>query len=54
MSDFISDTSETEQAYNEGCDAYYDGCSEDDNPYDGILAEYWSDGWEDAKEDDKQ
>lgn len=40
-----------EAVYQLGYQAYLSGESELSNPYDGIDAEYWSDGWEDAKED---
>ena len=44
-------TQEQEDIYNEGRLDYYFGAEEYSNPYTGIEAEYWSDGWEDAAED---
>lgn len=40
--------------YQDGYNAFLDGDSELANPYTGIEAEYWSDGWQDAQEDEKQ
>lgn len=40
-----------EEIYQEGYRAFLDGESEFSNPYTDLDAEYWSDGWEDAKED---
>ncbi|EMY6611161.1 MULTISPECIES: hypothetical protein [Vibrio] len=40
--------------YEEGYNAFLSDVPELSNPYDGISAEYWSDGWEDAKEDQDQ
>lgn len=37
--------------YKEGYDDYMRGVSENANPYVGLEAEEWLDGWEDAKED---
>ncbi|WP_234498176.1 ribosome modulation factor [Vibrio maritimus] len=39
--------------YQEGYDAFNSDESEHSNPYDGLDAEYWSDGWEDAHDDSK-
>lgn len=43
-----------EEIYSEGYRAFNDDSSELTNPYSGIDAEYWCDGWEDAKEDEEQ
>lgn len=46
-----------QEVYDEGYTAYFNSDDEDGdliNPYSLILAEYWSDGWEDAKEDSEQ
>ena len=43
-----------ETIYQQGYNAYLCEEMEHSNPYDGIDAEYWSDGWEDAKEDEQQ
>jgi len=40
-----------QEIYRDGYEAYDYGETECDNPHTGIDAEYWSDGWEDAKED---
>lgn len=37
--------------WEEGFTAFFLGLSEDENPYTGLEAEHWSDGWEDAQED---
>lgn len=45
---------EAEEAYQDG---YRAGCSGDNkvtNPYSGLAAEFWSDGYEDAVEDSQQ
>lgn len=43
---------EEEQAlYDEGYNAYFRDKEDHQNPYNGMDAEYWSDGWEDAQED---
>ncbi len=42
---------EQEAIYQSGYQAYLSGESELSNPYFGLDAEFWSDGWEDAKED---
>lgn len=47
-------TEEQQAIYYEGRFAFELGCSEDSNPYTGLDAEYWSDGYEDALEDDAQ
>lgn len=41
---------EKEAIYREGYAAYF-RMEEEHNPYEGIDAEYWSDGWTDAEED---
>jgi ribosome modulation factor len=45
------------QAYDEGYDAYVDGLTQDDNPYENVESEWdlrdaWSDGWYNAAWDD--
>lgn len=49
---------EQQEIYEEGRRAYFDSVSDDIsefmNPYSGLDAEYWSDGYEDAKEDYEQ
>lgn len=42
---------EQESIYQEGYGAYFNGESEESNPYDALNSEFWSDGWDDAKED---
>ncbi|WP_394222712.1 hypothetical protein [Alteromonas gracilis] len=42
---------EQEQLYREGYAAFLEGVEEHSNPYSNLDAEYWSDGWEDAKDD---
>ncbi|MGR5159214.1 ribosome modulation factor [Vibrio owensii] len=37
--------------YQEGYNAYLSGESDTSNPYNDLDAEFWSDGWEDAQED---
>lgn len=43
-----------DEGYDEGRLAFELGSSEHSNPYTGLDAEYWSDGYEDALEDDAQ
>lgn len=45
---------EGEAIYQEGYSAFHAGKNEFNNPYTGLEAEYWSDGWEDASEDAMQ
>ncbi|EJG1732803.1 ribosome modulation factor [Vibrio parahaemolyticus] len=45
---------EQEIVYQEGYNAFLSGEEELSNPYRGIDAEFWSDGFEDAKEDTEQ
>lgn len=45
---------EQQEIYDEGYSAFYNDKEESDNPYTGIDAEYWSDGWEDASDDESQ
>lgn len=45
---------EQEGVYQEGYAAGISGQTDDSNPYEGDLAEYWSDGLEDALEDSAQ
>ena len=40
-----------EDIFEEGRQAHYNGESENYNPYYGLKAEWWSDGFEDAEED---
>lgn len=40
--------------YNEGYHDYQSGFKEWENPYIGLEAEYWTDGWTDAEEDESQ
>ncbi len=42
-----------DEIYQQGYNAYNSGESELSNPYTGLDAEFWSDGWEDAEEDHK-
>lgn len=51
--EFNETDSEKDEIFNEGRLAYFDGAEEHQNPYDGLLAEYWSDGWADAQDDDE-
>ncbi|ANS87805.1 hypothetical protein VSVS12_04105 [Vibrio scophthalmi] len=37
--------------YNEGYYAWQQDKKEEDNPYSGMDAEFWSDGWQDAEDD---
>lgn len=41
-----------DQIWLEGRAAYCNGDSEDSCPYQGLEAEHWHDGWEDAAEDE--
>jgi hypothetical protein len=43
-----------QEIYNEGFNDYHRGQDEDCNPYCGLNAEFWGDGWCDACEDDNQ
>ena len=45
---------EQQEIYDEGYRAYNSGSSELNNPYTGLDAEFYSDGYEDAKEDAEQ
>ncbi|MEZ9699743.1 hypothetical protein AB4455_10225 [Vibrio sp. 10N.261.46.E12] len=45
---------EQQEIYDEGYRAYNSGISEHNNPYTGLEAEFYSDGYEDAKEDAEQ
>lgn len=47
-------TEDAEEAYQEGYRAGSSGCSEESNPYSDLAAEFWSDGYEDAIEDNQQ
>lgn len=40
------------EAYSEGREAYWDGQRLSSNPYEGIEASEWDDGWFDARDDD--
>lgn len=42
---------EQEAIYQQGYRAFLDGRSELSNPYSGLDAEYWSDGYADAEDD---
>ena len=42
-----------DEIYNEGYRAFLNDLSEVSNPYTGLDAEYWSDGYEDAREDEE-
>ncbi len=42
---------EQEAVYQEGYGAFLEGVKDYNNPYSGLDAEFWSDGWEDACED---
>ncbi|WP_169629274.1 ribosome modulation factor [Ferrimonas kyonanensis] len=42
----------SDEIYQEGYRAFNKGEPESANPYSGIDAEYWSDGWVDAQEDE--
>ncbi len=44
--------SEQQAIYQEGYNAYFNGDPETSNPYSDLDAEFWSDGWEDAQDDD--
>lgn len=46
-------TEDAEKAYQEGYRAGSSGCSEESNPYSDMAAEFWSDGHEDAVEDNR-
>ncbi|NVP01920.1 hypothetical protein HWA77_17025 [Photobacterium damselae subsp. damselae] len=50
----ILTATEAEEIYQEGYTAYFDGKDELYNPYDGLRAEHFSDGYCDAQEDDEQ
>lgn len=39
--------------YQQGYNAYLDGADETSNPYNGLSSELWSDGWQDAEEDEQ-
>ena len=41
-----------EDCFNEGYAAYYDNQEDYQNPYNGLEGEWWSDGWEDASDED--
>lgn len=45
---------EQQELYDEGYSAFHNDKEESDNPYEGMDAEYWSDGWEDASDDEAQ
>lgn len=45
-------TTEEEEIYDDGYSAYQSGDTEEQNPFLGTEAEFWSDGWSDAEEDD--
>lgn len=46
---------EQQEIYNEGYQAYsHDKDEALSNPYSGLDAEFWSDGWADAEEDEAQ
>ncbi|WP_196160834.1 hypothetical protein [Reinekea sp. G2M2-21] len=51
-------TDEQQAVYDEGYRAYFSGRDESNNPYEtgfeGALGEFWSDGFEDAEEDESQ
>ncbi len=47
-------TEDQEEINKEGYNAFLDNQKECSNPYSGIDAEYWSDGWEDAADDDRE
>lgn len=49
--DVITMNQEQEELYQEGYSAFLNDEEEYQCPYTGLDAEYWSDGWEDAKED---
>lgn len=44
-------TEEFLTVYNEGYFAFFFGIDQESNPYEGILSEYWNDGWNDAEEE---
>lgn len=44
-------SAEAEEIYQEGYQAWRFDLSEDSNPYSGIAAEHWADGYDDARED---
>lgn len=45
---------ENDVFYQEGYKSFLDGVPEAANPYQGLDAEFWSDGYEDAMEDSEQ
>jgi ribosome modulation factor len=47
-------TQEQEEIYQEGYRAQQMGQPEESNPYTGLNAEFWSDGWDDSAEDQSQ
>ncbi len=46
--------SASQQAYQDGFDAYWDGADVSDNPFDEDTAErrFWEEGWRAARKDD--
>jgi ribosome modulation factor len=51
---FIEEIIMNEECYNEGYQAARNGEPEDCNPFIGIEAEHWADGYADAIEDMEQ
>lgn len=45
---------EQEAIYREGYNAFLSNEASHANPYDGLLAEYWDDGWSDAEADEQE
>ena len=50
----MSDSTEDLDAYDEGSRAFFCGDDIMCNPYIGIEAEHWFDGWFDAKQDSEE
>ena len=44
---------ENNEVYNEGYKAFLNNLTKASNPYTGLYAEYWSDGYEDAHDDEE-
>lgn len=51
LKEALAPMTDDDDFHQEGCRAFLAGLSEDENPYTGLAAEHWSDGWEDAQED---
>lgn len=51
LKEALAPMTDDDDFHQEGYRAFLAGLSEDENPYTGLAAEHWSDGWEDAQED---